>query len=144
MILIAHRGNINGPNPKRENRTDYLFEALNAKYQIEIDLWYEDKQWWSGHDEPRWKIGMTIFNCAWAWLHAKNKEALEKLQSTELNYFWHDGDDYTITSKGYIWCHKDAELVSNGICLLPENGYKGDITKCHGICSDYMKNWKAL
>lgn len=141
MILIAHRGNINGPNPDRENRTDYLFEALNKKFQIEIDVWYEDKQWWLGHDEPRWKTGTTIFEGA--WLHAKNKEALERLQGTNLNYFWHDGDDYTITSKGYVWCHKDAVLVPNSVCLLPENGYKGDITKCYAICSDYVedKSW---
>ena len=65
MIFIAHRGNTRGPNPIKENRADYLFEALNQGYEIEIDIWYEDEQWWLGHDEPRWKTGTTIFKNAW-------------------------------------------------------------------------------
>ena len=142
MKFIAHRGNTKGPNPIKENRMDYLFEALNKGYEIEIDIWYENQQWWLGHDEPRWKTGTTIFKNAWC--HAKNTEALIRLKNQKIyNYFWHKDDDYTLTSKGYIWCNVNTLLLPNSICVLPEKGYKGDICKCYGVCSDYdmMENW---
>ena len=36
MILISHRGNISGPNPERENHPEYIFEALQAGYDVDI------------------------------------------------------------------------------------------------------------
>ena len=40
MRLIAHRGNINGRNKKRENEIVYILEALNLGYDAEIDIRY--------------------------------------------------------------------------------------------------------
>ena len=42
---------------------------------------------------------------------------LEKIKS---NYFWHQNDDYTITSKGYIWAYPGKKLNKNAIYVLPE------------------------
>ena len=36
MILIAHRGNLKGPNPDKENKPDYLEFAINKGYDVEI------------------------------------------------------------------------------------------------------------
>ena len=41
MKLIAHRGNIDGPNPERENSPEYIEEALKAGYDVEVDVWYD-------------------------------------------------------------------------------------------------------
>ena len=38
MILIAHRGNVNGLNPERENTVAYIEEALGQGYHCEIDI----------------------------------------------------------------------------------------------------------
>lgn len=138
MIFIAHRGNIKGPNPTRENRMDHIFNALEHGYHVEIDVWYEDKQWWLGHDEPKWKTGTTIFRDPRVWCHAKNAEALSRLKKDKrVHCFWQEDDDYTLTSKGYIWCHVGAVLLPNSICVLPEIEYNGDWSKCYGICSDH-------
>ena len=40
MILIAHRGNINGPNPIEENKPEYLLSTIEKGYHVELDLWY--------------------------------------------------------------------------------------------------------
>ena len=32
MKLIAHRGNISGPEPERENTMDYIEEAIQLGY----------------------------------------------------------------------------------------------------------------
>ena len=52
MILISHRGNINGINKSRENSIEYIYEALNEGYDVEIDVWYKGGEWFLGHDGP--------------------------------------------------------------------------------------------
>lgn len=135
MILISHRGNINGRNPKKENSPGYIWEALYQKYQVEIDVWY-DKGWWLGHDKPQYKC--TKNDLCHCWCHAKNIEALSRLRFI---YFWHQKDDYTLTSNGFIWVYPGKQLVKGSICVLPELGFNGDINKCAGICSDYIENY---
>ena len=38
MLLISHRGNINGIN-KMENNPNYLDKAMSLGYNVEIDVW---------------------------------------------------------------------------------------------------------
>ena len=38
MLLIAHRGNINGPDKAKENHPDYINKAIEAGYNVEIDI----------------------------------------------------------------------------------------------------------
>ena len=40
MILIAHRGNINGSMIEKENSPSYLEEAINLGYHVETDVRY--------------------------------------------------------------------------------------------------------
>lgn len=144
MIFIAHRGNTVGPNPKRENRMDHILDALNQGFNVEIDVWYKNKQWWLGHDEPTYKTGTSLFSNPKVWLHAKNSEALKKLNEYIIyNFFWQEGDDYTLTSRAHVWCHVGAKLIPHSICVLPEITVNGDIKKCSGVCSDFVKRYAA-
>ena len=59
MILISHRGNIMGPNPEQENHPDYIREALNIGYDVEIDVWYTDK-FMLGHDKPQYEFSFDL------------------------------------------------------------------------------------
>ena len=138
MIFIAHRGNFRGPNPTRENRMDHILGALDKGYHVEIDVWYENKQWWLGHDKPTYKTGTSIFQNPSVWCHAKNTDALNEFKKLKrVHYFWHDKDDYTLTSSGIVWCRVGSPLIKDSVCVLPENGFFGDIKKCRAICSDF-------
>ena len=64
MILISHRGNLDGPKPEKENNPKYIWEALNEGYQVEIDVWY-DKGWWLGHDRPKYKAKINDLLHCW-------------------------------------------------------------------------------
>ena len=37
--LYSHRGNLFGPIPERENKPDYIDEAISAGFNVEIDIW---------------------------------------------------------------------------------------------------------
>ena len=56
MIFIAHRGNIKGPDLKRENTISYIGEAIEKNFQVEVDLWREDNNFYLGHNEPTYII----------------------------------------------------------------------------------------
>lgn len=146
MKLIAHRGNLHGPCPARENSIEYIREALDAGVDVEIDVWrMENGDFLLGHDEPQYKVtpGFLLMTSG-LWCHAKNLEALQWMLENGVHCFWHQEDDYTITSKGKIWAYPGKKTGNNVIVVMPE--WKlGAVFKlpenCDGICSDYVGNF---
>ena len=39
MIFISHRGNLEIESPSRENSKDYILEAINCGFNVEVDIW---------------------------------------------------------------------------------------------------------
>jgi hypothetical protein len=143
MILISHRGNINGRILEIENKPDYIDNAIKSGFNVEIDMWWIDNQIYLGHDEPQYKIsnewlGNRIDKL---WIHCKNIELLNWIKNTSLHYFWHENDTVTLTSKNYIWVYPGKQPIIGSIAVLPEIN-NDDISKCIGICSDYIKKYK--
>lgn len=151
MRLIAHRGNIDGPNPIKENSIDYIEEAIAKGFDVEVDLRHEDYYFYLGHDEPQYYVSMSwlVKYKDVLWIHCKNREALEKVSSSpiEFNYFWHETDSYTLTSKNYIWTYPGKTYTSNSIIVMPETIPEFDFSKlivynCFGVCTDYPNKLK--
>jgi len=153
MKLIAHRGNIFGPNKSQENKREYLEEAIAKGYDVEIDLWKDDQYFYLGHDEPQNQISIMwlVHNKNNLWIHCKNFKALESMSNIpiDFNYFWHENDKHTLTSKGYIWSYPGQPYNLKSIIVMPEKNdllkfYCNDIItdakdyNCFGICSDYV------
>ena len=92
MKYISHRGNINGPNPDRENDPIYIFEALAQGYDVEIDVWVTNNSMvMLGHDSPMHSVNKKMLQIPGLWCHAKNIEALNfMLEEKVPNCFWHD------------------------------------------------------
>jgi len=145
MKLIAHRGNINGPNKEKENNPDYIFTALKFGYDAEIDIWYINNKWYLGHDNPVFEIKYNFLLDPKLWLHAKNGDAFyELLKNNTLNVFWHTNEDWILTSKKYIWTFPNKKLFKNSVCVLPENGFDNDLSICYGICTDYIIKYQNI
>ena len=145
MILISHRGNINGPNPKQENHPIYIQKSLDLGYDVEIDIWMED---WGilflGHDEPQYAITLDWLKerSSNLWIHCKNIEAIEWFNMFDgFNYFWHENDTLTLTSRGAIWVYPGKQPIKGSIAVMPEI-YNDNLDNCLGICSDYIQNYK--
>jgi hypothetical protein len=60
---------------------------------------------------------------------------------SRFNYFWHQKDDVTLTSKGYIWAYPGKQPLENSIAVLPELN-EDNLTLAVGVCSDYIKDYK--
>jgi len=137
MIKIAHRGNIAGTS-EHENAPAYIDEALTKGYEVEIDVWFHNDSLWLGHGSPTY---MTDYD--WIqqradrlWCHAKNFEALDYLLGYHrFNCFWHQEDNYTVTSKGFIWAYPGWEGSNTRTIAVKPNGTL-KLDEFYGICTD--------
>lgn len=136
MILIAHRGNLNGPNADRENSPDYIHGALKMGFHAEIDVWYDDG-WHLGHDAPTHPVSLDFLKIPKLWLHCKNVHALDRSLSYGLHCFYHNDDNYTLTNYGHIWAYPGQPGTNRSICVLPELNNQ-DVREFAGVCSDYV------
>ena len=147
MILISHRGNVNGSSPERENSTDYILKAME-KYDVEIDLWFVDGLFKLGHDRPQYdtQYSFLVEHSEKLWIHCKNIPSFRELSVMDpkgnvLNYFMHDSDDVVFTSKGYRWALVGNQPIEGSIAVMP--GIHGeDISLCMGVCSDYIERYQ--
>lgn len=145
-ILIAHRGNIDRPAPEYENKPRYIAAALSSydqKLHCEIDVWYLHGEFYLGHDGPTYGINETFLMNARLWCHAKNLAAFEvMLKNPLIHCFWHQEDDFVLTSRGYIWTYPGKPLTSNSICVMPELSKEvQDLSNVAGICSDHLEKY---
>ena len=141
MYLISHRGNIDGIIKDDENRPEYIDKALKNGFEVEVDVRFSSNKFYLGHDFDQYEINKEFLMNKKIWCHAKTREALMALQEINAHYFWHQEDDYTITSKGFIWTYPGKKLLPQSICVLPENASYEKID-CLGICSDFIQRYK--
>ena len=144
MILISHRGNLDGPMESWENEPTYIDLAISKGYDVEIDVWYVDGILYLGHDKPDYGVEFRWFRdrISKLWIHCKNIDAVIffKESQYEFNYFWHQEDTITLTSKNHIWVYPGKQPIKNSIAVMPEIN-DDDISKCLGVCSDYIEKY---
>lgn len=149
MIYIAHRGNTAGPKPELENSPEYIDKALSEGFYAEIDVrkGHMPDQFIMGHDFGEHKLPVEWFEKrrGHLFIHAKDLETYTYFTcEKEWNVFWHQNDDYTLTSAGMIWAYPGSVLNEKTICVMPETVVysRVDISRCLGICSDFVENYK--
>jgi len=137
MRFISHRGNLNGPNTQLENDPKTILNVLNRGLDCEVDVWYLNGDFLLGHDEPTHKIDSSFLNGGGLWLHCKNLAALHTVPK-HFNFFWHQEDDFALTSHGYIWTYPGKELTDNSVIVDTNKNWKIKGYQCYGVCSDYL------
>jgi hypothetical protein len=130
-----------GPDIENENHPEYLAETIDTGFDVEIDLWIEKTKIFLGHDEPQYPVDPEFLYKHYdkIWVHCKNVEALEYLGKTAwINWFWHDKDDYTITSQNHLWCHPNAVQIDGAICQFRSPLIKAELPcKPYAVCTDW-------
>jgi hypothetical protein len=147
MKLIAHRGNINGPDFDNENRPEAILYALSLGYECEIDIWVKNNELFLGHDIPMYPTTKEFLNNIRnsLWIHAKNNEAVLWLmeQGNQFNWFWHQNDNHTLTSWGFLWSYPGCQLKGyKCVYVMPEydkteSGKSENLYSYEYICTDY-------
>ena len=136
MKLISHRGNLCGPS-EYGNDPNQIKAVLNMGYDCEVDFWFVNNKYYLGHDKPDFEIKKSFLEKRNLWIHCKNLQALEKVPRKS-NYFWHQTDDFTLTSHGYIWTFPGKSVGKKSVIVDHNKEWHKLDYKCHGICTDYL------
>lgn len=144
MRFIAHRGNVAAKSDNKENHPEYIDQALDMGFDVEIDVSHvSDNDLYLGHDGPDFKVNIRwiINRQSRLWIHCKTVDVLHYFHSLgslkHLNYFFHGRDMATLTSLGHIWAFPGVD-IPNSIAVLPEWASERDLSDRSGICSDYI------
>ena len=144
MIKIAHRGNFKGPNDFTENRPVDLGVAIALGFQVEVDVWMFDNGISLGHDKPEHEVDerFLVDIKDEAWFHCKNIQALGYFTNNmpDAKFFWHQEDDYTLTSNGYIWTYPGKTVTNKSIIVLREKTDISLYSGAYGVCTQYWED----
>jgi hypothetical protein len=142
--LIAHRGNLNGPIPERENHPDYLVEALNCGVEVEVDVWVTDGKIFFGEHE----VGETFVYLISkdAWFNCKNPEAVEYFKTRNdgenYKYFYETDGGKIVSSTGHEWVEAPLDLEeeqsSEVIVLDLSEGHDYKYGEVFAVCTDFV------
>jgi len=143
MKFIAHRGNINGRIIDRENDPLYIQEAIEMGFDAEIDLWY-DQDLYLGHDKPKYKIDVNFIKDFQEslWIHCKDLRALNYSCNQNFNAFFHIKDDFTLTSKNFIWTYPNIQQFCFRSIIVSLDKTEKIPSYIYGICSDIILYFK--
>lgn len=147
MLIISHRANISGPNTATngENHPNSITNVLNLGYNVEVDVRFINNKFYLGHDNPDYEVDEKFLYKPGLWVHAKNIEALQKLidAPSNINVFYHDIDNCTLTSHRFIWSYprETVILTSRSIAVMPELVSSWDLSKCYGVCTDFVERF---
>ncbi|RLI47014.1 hypothetical protein DRO61_08515 [Candidatus Bathyarchaeota archaeon] len=148
--LIAHRGITDGNYSGKENLIHTIMESLSKGYEVEVDVRIYKGELYLGHDERQEKVSdlwssMTR-NGMWLesnlWYHCKDSGSMDYFNKSSIsNYFFHDTDDFTLTSKGFIWTANLVGCYPNNTIVVAKNKehtLSQSETNCYGICSPFI------
>ena len=152
LRIISHRGNLSGPGP-RENHPEQIDFCIKSGFDCEVDLWFTSETLLLGHDFGEYPIDLKwlINRKEFLWIHCKNFQALKYLNEngkSNLNYFWHEKDSFTLTSTNKVWVYPGKEIFPDTVAVLPESWTIGenspDLSSCFAICTDFPEKFRLI
>jgi len=153
MRVISHRGNVFGPGSQCERKN--IERAYELGYDVELDVWIVNEQFYVGHDEPLYELPLEWIDSAMAdrtWFHAKNIFAYNALKGLGVRTFMH-ADESWAPIGALQWHHprlNDSITFKENDVVLDVNGHaRIDIervrkTPPYAICTDWADDWKAF
>lgn len=147
MKIISHRGNLTGPEPAAENSLKYIQRAVEAGFNVEVDLRLIGSEFYFGHDGPQYKVDGDWIDARKdkLLLHVKEFEVLKQISmyTDGWHYICHTSDPFTITSLGFAWLH-DLSLEPDAGTYIPlitleslKTYSRAWLLECYGICTDF-------
>ena len=141
MKLISNKGNVYGVISEYENTPEYIEKALSSGFDVKIDLTMIDNKLYIGNEIEKHKLDIDWLEKHHnrLWLECKDIKIIERFNQIDnrgayLNYFWHENDLLTLTSRGYVLSY-GVEVVGGSVMMLPEIN-DDTIKSCYGICSN--------
>lgn len=146
MRLIAHRGNTSGKT-KFENHPEQITAAIDKGFDVEIDLRYDERNFYLGHDYPDYKITIQTIE-EWSkrakiYVHCKDiKSAVACPRTDKIIPFCHTEDEYVLLTNGIVWVHPKVIYkippAIRYLCIpVFTEEFQTSWRDYHSICTDF-------
>ncbi|NJO64536.1 MAG: hypothetical protein HC836_42255 [Richelia sp. RM2_1_2] len=159
MIIISHRGNINGVDIYENNPYKILEKAaLLPDFHFEVDIWNHNGKYFLGHNGPLFDFDEKLLSIApRLWFHCKNLDALRSIAKEKskkwrwCKFFFHN-QDYCAPvliknpeNNIYFtyWVYPNLDCKSDGVIVHLD----GPLHKKYnwmGVCTDNPVQWRNL
>lgn len=117
MNIYSHRGNLEGPNFDLENHPDYIDKAISKGFKVELDLRFDQENFFLGHDYTQYKVDIKWLEERKNYILIHCKDIFSSLSLNNFHFFCHLQDDFVLTSKAMIWVH-NLDLIFNSKNLI--------------------------
>jgi hypothetical protein len=145
MKLYAHRGNVDGRNPEKENTLAYLRKALDLGFAVEVDVRSSvSGELYLGHDEPQELVPLEFLRDDRVITHAKDVVSFTKLlRYHEVNVFFAIDDNVALSSKGNLIHHEEhicpGDTIPRSIVVMGKYDEIFNPINIAGIISDEVE-----
>lgn len=145
-----------------DNEQEYIEYAIkNTSYSVEVDVRSgPEGGLWVGHDECEYAFPNEWLLESKLIIHCKDFASLNLMRhfGTKIEFFYHENDPLTMTSKGNIWVHPSQVLAradipwASYVVLPPITPDKlvrnylsvGMMQQFSGVCTDFPKEMDKL
>lgn len=154
MLIISHRGNVNGPVSQCER--DHVENALLSGFDVEVDVRSNMWRLYVGHDEALYELPREWVRTDIAsrlWFHAKDRRCHDALALVGHRVFMHEDEPYgSVVPDGLAWIHPRSnnieippKIVAYSVLLDIEGHPRVDRSKLstlpYAVCTDWCYEW---
>lgn len=142
-IIIAHLGNVRGPNVEQENRFAYVKKALDSGWHVCINVLFYSGGFLLPHASGFDPVPGAFLSKQRVWCNATTPETLDALCNISAHCLCMDAAPYSLTSAQFIWTKPNYPLAERAIAVFPEAADAQWLTNFEpaGICSDFPFNY---
>lgn len=150
MKIYAHRGNVAGPNPERENTISHINEALASGYCVELDVSLSLGELYLGHDFTRLqeKVEKIWLENSRFLVHCKTLDTFLLLSKfSNIHSFYQEDDSVALSTWGKCIIHNkviknkydDKDII---VSLRPTEFDLSKYYNANGIVTDYCNRFQ--
>ncbi|CAB5221562.1 hypothetical protein UFOVP245_188 [uncultured Caudovirales phage] len=143
MIIISHRGLVDGDDPTKENNPTAIAAALGEFFLVYIDLWMVEGKPFLGTDGPVYPMPEDFIHNPDVILCPRDRMAVNFVAIRDAHFVIPTTGDYTLTSYKWLWAKSSAASIGRDCIIhLPEDYYEPTQlvdTRFTGVCTKYPR-----
>jgi hypothetical protein len=147
MLIISHRGKLDGEEPGNEPLQ--IERCIAEGFQVEVDLFWDGKKAFFGHDGPTYPVVLEEWDREDIFFHLKTP-LLPDFKKADA--FGIDSDPFVLTLRGYVWTNYGTAANKDSIVCSPElvgaeealESFLQRVEGAAGICTDFPREVRRI
>jgi hypothetical protein len=142
LVLISHRGNIDGVDEAQENTPSYIQAALKKGFAVACDVIAAHGAFLLPTQSGYQPLPYALLSNPQMWFLATDGITLDALCAVNAHAVPVSAP-VALTSVHYLWCMPGADLTTRAIAVFPEYAEAGWLESAEpaGVCSNEISRY---